>query len=362
MRGFLTQVRDVRPSRPPGEAATLAAMKAWVLHDIGGPQSFVLEEVATPEPGPGEVRVKLVATALNHLDIWTSLGMPKPHLPHVAGADGAGIIDAVGEGVTVVRPGEEVVVNPSVGCGACAACLRGDTPLCSTYQILGEHRWGTLAEYVVVPDRNVLPKPEQLAWEEAAAYGLATGTAHRMLRRARLNAGDVLLVVGVGGGVSSAGLALGKAMGATVYVTSTNTDKICRAIQQGAAGGFNSTNQFAKDLKEELGRGADVVLENVGPATWEQSVRSLDPGGRLVTCGSTSGTKVEITVPYLFFKQLEIMGSTMFDYDEFAAVTELVGNGRVPVVIDKIFDFGQLPMALARLEAGQQLGKIVLRF
>ena len=344
------------------KAATLAAMKAWVLHDIGGPQSFVLEEVPTPSPGPGEVRVKLHAAALNHLDIWSSLGMPKPHLPHVAGADGAGIIDAVGDGVTSSRPGQEVVVNPSVGCGHCAACLRGDTPLCSTYQILGEHRWGTLAEYVVVPDRNVLAKPEPMAWEQAAAYGLAAGTAYRMLRRARLGPGDVLLVVGVGGGVSSAGLGIGKAMGASVYVTSTNTDKICRAIQLGAAGGFNSTNMFAKDLKAELGHGADVVLENVGPATWEQSVRSLEPGGRLVTCGSTSGTKVEITVPYLFFKHLEIMGSTMFDYDEFAAVTELVGDGRVPVIIDKIFDFDELPAALTRLEAGLQLGKIVLRF
>ena len=333
-----------------------------MLNDISGPQSLVLEEAPTPQPGPGDVRVKLTVAALNHLDIWTSLGMPKPQLPHVAGADGAGVIDAIGEGVTSLLPGQEVVINPSVGCGTCAFCLRGDTPLCTTYQIVGEHRWGTLAEYVVVPARNVLPKPDQLAWEEAAAYGLATGTAYRMLRRARLGVGDVLLVVGVGGGVSSAGLALGKAMGASVFVTSTNTDKICRAIQLGATGGFNSANLFAKELKAEIGRGADVALENVGPATWEQSVRSLDPGGRLVTCGSTSGTKVEITVPHLFFKQLEIMGSTMFDYDEFATVTNLVGSGRVPIVIDRVFDFGELPTALARLEAGQQLGKIVLRF
>lgn len=336
-------------------------MKAWVLHDLGGPQSFALEEVATPEPGFGEVRIKLAAAALNHLDIWTSLGMPKPHLPHVAGADGAGIVDAVGEQVASVLPGQEVVINPSIGCGTCPRCLRGNTPLCTCYQILGEHRWGTLAEYVVVPSRNVLPKSDLLSWEEAAAYGLVAGTAYRMLRRARLGPGDVLLVVGVGGGVSSAGLVLGKAMGATVYVTSTDTDKICRAIQMGATGGFNSTNSFAKELKEETGRGADVVLENVGPATWDQSVRSLEPGGRLVTCGSTSGTKVEITVPYLFFKQLEIMGSTMFDYAEFAAVTNLVGSGQVPVVIDKVCGFGELPAALARLEAGQQLGKIVLR-
>ena len=336
-------------------------MKAWVLHDIGGPQSFVLEEVPTPEPEAGEVRVKLTAAALNHLDIWSSLGLPKPHLPHVAGADGAGVVDVVGSSVSSVIPGQEVVINPSISCGRCPACLRGDVPFCRNYQILGEHRWGTLAEFVIVPSSNVLPKPIDLSWEKAAAYGLAAGTAYRMLRRARLGGGDVLLVVGVGGGVSSAGLVLGKAMGATVYVTSTNTDKICRAIQLGAAGGFNSTNTFAKDLKEEIGRGADVVLENVGPATWDQSVRSLEPGGRLVTCGSTSGTKVEITVPYLFFKQLEIMGSTMFDHAEFAKVTDLVGSGQVPVVVDKIFDFDQLPAALARLEAGLQLGKIVLR-
>jgi NADPH:quinone reductase-like Zn-dependent oxidoreductase len=336
-------------------------MKAWVLHDIDGPQSFALEEAATPEPGPGEVRVKLSAAALNHLDIWTSLGQPKPPLPHVAGADGAGVIDSVGPNVTSVIPGQEVVVNPSIGCGACAACLRGETPFCGTYQILGEHRWGTLAEFVVVPARNVLPKPDRLSWEEAAAFGLATGTAYRMLRKAGLRAGDVLLVVGVGGGVSSAGLMLGTAMGAAVYVTSTNTDKICRALQLGAAGGFNSTNLFAKDLKTELGRGADVVLENVGPATWEQSVRALQPGGRLITCGSTSGTKVEITVPYLFFKQLEIVGSTMFDYGEFSEVTEMVGSGLVPVLVDKVYDFDDLPAALTRLEAGQQLGKIVLR-
>ncbi len=332
-----------------------------MLHDIGGPQSFVLEEVAAPEPGPDEVRIKLAASALNHLDIWTSLGMPKPHLPHVAGADGAGVVDAVGEAVTTVLPGQNVVVNPSVGCGACPSCLRGTTPFCANYQILGEHRWGTLAEYVVVPARNTIPKPDHLTWEQAAAYGLATGTAYRMLRRARLGPGDVLLVVGVGGGVSSAGLVLGRAMGADVYVTSTNTDKICRAIQLGATDGFNTTNLFAEDLKQEIGRGADVVLENVGPASWEQSVRALERGGRLVTCGSTSGTKVEITVPYLFFKQLEIIGSTMFDYREFSEVTDLVGSGRVPVVIDRIDNFVDLPAALARLEAGEQLGKIVLR-
>ncbi len=266
-------------------------------------------------------------------------------------------------GVSSVIPGQEVVINPSLSCGTCPACLRGDVPFCAR-----PTRSSASIDGALWPNTSCCPSatwcPNRLTClgKQAAAYGLAAGTAYRMLRRARLGAGDVLLVVGVGGGVSSAGLVLGQAMGATVYVTSTVTDKICRAIQLGAAGGFNSTNHFAKDLKEEIGRGADVVLENVGPATWDQSVRSLEPGGRLVTCGSTSGLKVEITVPYLFFKQLEIIGSTMFDYAEFAAVTDLVGSGQVPVVIDKIYDFNELPAALSRLEAGQQLGKLVLRF
>lgn len=354
-------VQRLAGDRLVGSSRYPASMKAWMLHEIAGPQSFTLEEVPSPEPGGGEVRVKLHTSALNHLDIWTSLGMPKPELPHIGGADGAGVIDAVGPGVTSVRIGDEVVVNPSISCGTCDSCLRGNTPLCGSYQILGEHRWGTLAEQVVVPARNVRPKPADLTWEEAGAFGLATTTAFRMLRRANLQAGNVLLVVGVGGGVSSAALLLGKAMGADVYVTSTDTDKVCRAIQLGAKDGFNSTGLFAQELKQAVGRGADVVVENVGPATWEQAVRSLAPGGRLVTCGSTSGTKVEITVPYLFFKQLEIIGSTMFDHGEFAEVTDLVGSGRVPVVVDKVHPFEDLPAALARLEAGQQLGKVALR-
>src|SRR5665811_1589490 len=243
------------------------------------------------------VRVRLKTSALNHLDIWSSMGMPKPPLPHVAGADGAGVIDTVGPGVTEVTVGDEVVVNPSVSCGHCAACLRGETPFCDTYQILGEHRWGTLAEQVVAPVRNVTAKPAALSWEKAGAYGLAYGTAYRMLRRARLQAGDVLLVVGVGGGVSSAGMLIGKAMGATVFVTSRDAAKIEKAISLGADGGFLSDEGYDRALKAAIGRGADVVLENVGKPTWETSIRSLEKGGRLVTCGATGGTTVELTVP-----------------------------------------------------------------
>ncbi|MDH3306901.1 MAG: alcohol dehydrogenase catalytic domain-containing protein [Acidimicrobiia bacterium] len=336
-------------------------MKAWQLHDTNGPASYRLDEIPTPDPKPGDVRVRLHASALNHLDLWVSHGMPAPHhFPHIAGADGAGVIDAVGEGVAGWEAGAEVVINPSVSCGACPACLAGDTPFCRTYGILGEHLAGTLAEYVVVPSRNVLAKPSTLSWEQAGAYGLATGTAYRMLRRARLGAGDVLLVVGVGGGVSAMALHLGLAMGATVFVTSRSEEKIARAVELGAAGGFDSATAFSRELKAAAGRPADVAIDSVGPATFEQSMRSLSPGGRLAVCGGTSGPKVEITLPILFFKQLEIIGSTMFDHAEFAAVTDLVGSGRVPVQVDSVTPFDELPLALERLEQGSQLGKVVI--
>lgn len=320
-----------------------------------------MEEVETPEPGSGEVRVRVVTSALNHLDLWVSMGLPKPHsFPHIAGADGAGIIDQVGAGVDSMTVGDEVIINPSVSCGTCPACLRGDIVFCPSYAILGEHRSGTLAEFVVLPATSVVPKPSSLDWKTAGSFGLTTGTAYRMLRRARLQAGDRLLVVGVGGGVSSAALLLGKAMGAEVYVTSRDPEKLAWAAQHGAAGGFASDGEFSKELKAAGGQ-ADVVVENVGPATWNQTIRSLAPGGRVVVCGSTSGTKVEITMPVLFFKQLEIIGSSMFTHGEFADALALVASGAVRPPVDQVFDFEDLPSAVQRLESAAQLGKVALR-
>ena len=336
-------------------------MRAWQLHDTNGPDSYRLESVETPEPGPDEVRVQLRASALNHLDLWVSRGMPAPHrFPHTSGGDGAGVVSALGSNVDSVAVGAEVVLNPSISCGFCTECLAGESPFCRSYGILGEHFPGTLAEEVVLPARNVVPKPPSLTWEQAAAYPLATGTAYRMLRRSRLSAGDVLLIVGIGGGVASMGLQLGLAMGATVYVTSRDQSKIDQAIAWGAAGGFDSAGEFSKELKAAAGSSADVVLESVGPATFGQSMRSMQPGGRIAICGSTSGPKVEITVPALFFKQIEIIGSTMFNHAEFQTVTDLVGSGKVPVVVDSVTPFEDFPDALARLEAGKQLGKVVI--
>jgi NADPH:quinone reductase-like Zn-dependent oxidoreductase len=232
-------------------------------------------------------------------------------------------------------------------------CLAGESPLCPSFQILGEHRWGAHGDLVVVPEENVVPKPASLSWAEAAAYPLVYLTAWRMLRRARLAAGETMLVVGVGGGVSSAGLVLGAAMGAAVYGTSRDDAKRRRAVELGAVAAFDSG--------EEVPIKAGVVFENVGAATWDRSLRALAPGGRLVTCGGTAGSKVELSLPRLFFKQHEIIGSTMGSYAEFDQVTRLVAGGNVPVVVDEVLDgLDQFPKALERLERGDQLGKLVL--
>lgn len=332
-------------------------MRAWQLHDTNGPDSFRLDDIDEPVPGRGEVRIDLKVSALNHLDLWVSRGMPAPHhLPHVAGADGAGVVDAVGDGVTGVSVGDEVVVNPSTSCGACAACLAGDIVYCRSYGILGEHATGTLADKVVVATRNVVPKPSTSTWEQAGSYGLAYGTAYRMLRRARVRAGEHVLVVGVGGGVAAASMAIAQAMGAQVSVTSRDEAKRAWALDRGVVAAVASDGAFSKELPAKM----DVVVDSVGPATFDQSIRSLRPGGRIVTCGATSGPKVELTVPVLFFKQLEVIGSTMFTYPEFAEVTALVAGGAVVPEVSRTFGFEELPEALTYLDAGEQTGKVAL--
>jgi zinc-binding alcohol dehydrogenase/oxidoreductase len=326
-------------------------MKAWLLEE--SPGQYRWAEVETPLPARDEVRVRLVASALNHMDLWVTRGLPRPPLPHVPGADGAGVIDAVGEDVEDWSVGAEVIINPAVSCRHCPVCLSGESPLCSSFGILGEHRWGTHGEYVVVPAANVMSKPPQRSWEEAAAFSLCALTAFRMLRRARLAAGETLLVVGIGGGVSCAGLAVGRAMGAQVIVTSREEAKRNRALELGAGAAFDSGADWPLQ--------AQVVFENVGAATWDRSLRALAPGGRLVTCGGTAGSKVEISLPPLFFKQHEIIGSTMGSYGEYTQVSRLFALG-LDVVVDEVFDgLEALPEALTRLEAASQFGKIVVR-
>jgi NADPH:quinone reductase-like Zn-dependent oxidoreductase len=325
-------------------------VRAWILDD--SPGDYREGDIPDPRVGPGDVAVRPVASALNHMDLWVTRGQPRPHLPHVPGCDVAGVVEAVADGVAGVAPGDEVVVNPAVSPVEAVVALGVDSPLGAGFQIVGEQRWGGHADRVVVPARNVVPRPAGRSWEECAAYPLATLTAWRMLRRARVTAGESVLIVGIGGGVSAAALALALRLGATVYATSRDEAKRRRAVEAGAADAFDSGADWPVRV--------DVVVESVGPATWERSVRALRPGGRLVVCGGTSGQSVELNLPRLFFKQIEIIGSTMGSYPEFARVTDLVATG-LPVQVDEVVDRADYPAALARLARGEQLGKIVLR-
>jgi zinc-binding alcohol dehydrogenase/oxidoreductase len=326
-------------------------MDAWILDE--SPGSYRWGQLPDPEPGRGEVRVAVVASALNHMDLWVTRGLPKPPLPHVPGCDVAGVVDAVGESVTSVAVGDEVVINPAVSPEEDIVALGNDSPMGPGFMIYGEHCRGGHATHAVVAARNVVPRPEGRSWEECAAYPLAYLTAYRMLRRGRLAAGETVLVVGVGSGVSCAALALARHMGGRVFATSRDAAKREQAVALGAEAAFDS-----RDPSWPVQ--ADVVVESVGPATWEQSVRSLRPGGRLVVCGGTSGSKVELSLPRLFFKQFEIIGSSMGSYQEFAQLTALVGQG-LAVQVDQVLPLGDYPVALDRLERGAQLGKIVLR-
>jgi zinc-binding alcohol dehydrogenase/oxidoreductase len=325
-------------------------VRAWILDQSPGGYRFGV--IDDPVVGPGDVRVRPVASALNHMDLWLTRGMPRPPLPHVPGCDAAGIVDAVGEGIRHVAPGDEVVVNPAVAPLEAVVEHGIDSPLGAGFEIVGEHRWGGHGELLVVPGRNVVARPAGRSWEECAAYPLATLTAWRMLRRAALTAGESVLVVGVGGGVSTAALALAGRLGAVVYATSRDDAKRKQAIALGAADAFASDADWPVQV--------DVVVESVGPATWDRSVKALRPGGRLVVCGGTSGNTVELSLPRLFFKQIEIIGSTMGSYPEFADVTRLVDQG-LPVTVDEVFDLEDYPAALERLRQGAQLGKTVLR-
>jgi zinc-binding alcohol dehydrogenase/oxidoreductase len=334
-------------------------MKAWHLTDTSGPEALESVEIDEPQPGPGQIRVKLEMSGLNHLDLWVSRGLPKPHhLPHILGADGAGRVDAVGEGVSGFEIGDEIIIDPTISCGTCAHCGRDDVVYCPDYKILGEHMNGTLTESVVIPTINAVRKPKAMGWDVAGTFGLVTVTALRMLERVNLQQGERVLVVGIGGGVSTAAMSLALAFDAEVYVTSRSQKKIDWAVEQGATGGFLSDGEFGKEMAA-LG-GANVVIENVGPATLGQSLKAAVRGGRIAICGGTSGAKYELSLPYLFFKQLEIIGSSMGTHAQFARATHYVGSGEATAFVDRTFPFAELPEAMAYLDSGEQVGKIAI--
>jgi NADPH:quinone reductase-like Zn-dependent oxidoreductase len=334
-------------------------MRAWLLEE--GDATPRLGEVPEPPLGARDVRVALRASALNHLDAWVARGMPRPpDYPHVPGADGAGVVVEAGEAVEDVRPGDEVVIDPSTSCGRCDACLAGDVPLCPDFAVVGEHRWGTHAEHVVVPAANAVAKPEGMDWERASAFGLVTSSAVRMLVRARLRPGETVLVIGVGGGSAMAAFLVARARGARLVAASTNEAARAWALANGAEAALDAAGAFDEQVRAHTGeRGVDVVVDNVGTVTFERSLRSLARGGRLVTNGSTSGRTAELHLPTLFWRHLEVVGSSMNDRAEFAEAVDLVATGEVEVPVEQVFPFEAYREALAALEGGRRLGKLV---
>jgi NADPH:quinone reductase-like Zn-dependent oxidoreductase len=340
-------------------------MKALAFHEHGGLDKLRYQDVAEPKIGDGDVLVRVKACALNHLDLFVREGLPglKVPLPFWSGCDIAGEVAQVGSAVTGVAVGDRVVVNPNLSCGRCEFCTRGEDSLCVTYGILGEHTHGGLAEYVKVDGRNVLKLPDHLGFEDAASFVLVNMTAWRMLvSQARLRAGEDLLVLGVGGGVSSTAVQIGKLCGARVIVTSSSDEKLQRARELGADECINySKDDWARAVFQKTGRrGVDVILENVGAATWKDSIRSLAKGGRLVTCGATSGPIGETDIRIVFWKQISIIGSTMSNRREFHEVMTQLFRGKLRAIVDSVMPLADGAAAQEKLAAGKQFGKIVL--
>ena len=340
-------------------------MKALAFHEHGGLDRLRYQDVPDPAIGPADVLVRVRACALNHLDLFVREGLPgfRLPLPFWTGCDIAGEVAQVGAAVREVAVGDRVAVNPNLHCGRCEFCQKGEQSLCVTYGILGEHVHGGLAEYVKVAGDKTLTLPAHVKFEDAAAFILVNMTAWRMLvTQARLRAGEDLLVIGVGGGVSSTAVQIGKLCGARVWVTSSSDDKLARARELGADECINHAREdWARVVWEKTGkRGVDVVLENVGAATWKGSLRALAKGGRLVTCGATSGPIGETDIRVVFWKQVSIIGSTMSSNAEFHDVMRELFRGRLRAIVDAVMPLGEGVDAQRRLAEGKQFGKIVL--
>jgi NADPH:quinone reductase-like Zn-dependent oxidoreductase len=341
-------------------------MKAFVVREHGGVDKLRQEVMPLPEPGPYEVRLRVRAAALNHLDLWVRQGVPGHRfpLPLIPGADACGTVDAIGPGVTNVAPGETHLLCPGYGCGACDACLRGEESLCLEYRILGETRDGVCAEQVVVPARTLIPLPENLTPEQAVGLPLVLLTTWRMLiRRARLAPGETVLVQAGGSGIGSTAIQIAAFLGCRVIATVGSAEKAARARALGAGEVIVHTQEDVAEAVRRLTgkRGVDVVVEHTGEATWATSVRCLAKGGRLVTCGATSGAAATIDLRVLFFKQLSLLGSTMGSPIDLREAFRLVRQGRIRPVIDRSFPMEELPEAHRYLETRRAFGKVTLR-
>jgi zinc-binding alcohol dehydrogenase/oxidoreductase len=317
-------------------------VKAIRIHEDGGPEVLRYEDAPDPVPGSDDVLVELRAASLNHLDIWIRKGLPSVPKPRILGADGAGVIAGTDE---------RVVINPGIDHGN------------GSISVIGEHSDGTHAEFIAVPRSQVYPIPAGLTFEEAAAFPLVFETAYRMLvTRAHLQPDEWVLVWGIGSGVATAALAIAKALGAKVVVTSSSDEKLRRARELGADGTVNhASDDVVSAVKDLTGGGAHVVVEHVGEATWAKSLNAARPDGRIVVCGATSGPNPPANLHRIWWKQLNVYGSSMGTRSDFEAAYDLVSSGRARPVVDEVFALENAAAAHERLERGDQLGKIILR-
>jgi NADPH:quinone reductase-like Zn-dependent oxidoreductase len=340
-------------------------MKAVIFNQHGGPEVLQYTDAPDPTIKANEVLVEVKACALNHLDVWARGGLPgiEIPLPHILGNDIAGVVREVGELVTWVRPGDEVMLQPGVSCGHCLECLSGRDNLCRDYDMLGYRRDGGYAQLVAAPGVNVIPKPKNLSWVEAAAMPLVTVTAwHMLVTRANVQPGEDVLIHAAGSGVGSVGIQVAKLRGARVIATASSNDKLAKAKELGADEVVNYSNSdWPKEVKRLTNRrGVDVVFEHTGATTWPGSIASLKQNGRLVTCGATSGFAAQTDLRQIFYRHLTILGSFMGSKSELLEAMKFVENGKIRAVVDR-----ELPLAEARrahelMENRAQFGKLVL--
>lgn len=341
-------------------------MRAILMEARGGPEVLKPGEVPTPEPGPKEVRLRVKAAALNHLDIWVRKGVasPKLPLPHVLGADASGVVDAVGPGVTGFAPGDEVVVNPGLSCGHCERCLAGEDNLCSRYEILGEHRWGAYAEYLVVPEVNLVRKPQNLSFVEAAAIPLTFLTAWQMVvDKLGVRPGDNVLVMAAGSGVSVAAIQIAKLFGARVIATAGSEDKLRRAKALGADETVNYTHpDWPKEVRRLTGgKGADKVVDHTGALYFEGVIKATANGGRIAIAGASSGYEGTLPFAHVFFRQLSILGSTMGSKSRLFPILRFVEEGKLKPVVGQVLPLEAAAEGHRLLEERRVFGKVVLQ-
>ncbi len=340
-------------------------MKAARFHQHGGPEVIRYEDASDPTPGPGEALIRVKACALNRLDLWIRQGIPafQTPLPHIGGCDVAGLVEQVTENGAGLKPGERVFVAPGLSCWGCKSCLSGRDNLCVAYRILGAQVDGGMAEFVKVPAINVIPIPGALSFEQAAAFPLTAVTAwHMLFGLAKLQPAEDVLILGAGSGVGSMAIQMARAAGARVFTTVGSEDKVEKARALGAEVVLDHRrDDLAERVKQATdGRGVDVVIEHIGPATWGQSLKSLAKGGRLITCGATSGPEVKIDLRALYMRQTTVIGSIMGARDELLAAAKWMGEGRITAVIDSAFPLTETRAAHERMLDRTLFGKIVL--